>query len=682
MNALAGERGCPTPGVAILASRPASCAILRWPMSLRSRLGIPAALALALGVSCRFDPAYRDVPLPPVCAAGTVQCAGDTLQTCVSTGGGVAWQDTRDCKASGQSCAVALAACAECNPGANDCQGQTSLNCDSSGHWQTFQTCDTTQGYACRQGACVELCDQAAIEQSNVGCEYWAVDLDNAMISPSLNAAAQQYAVIVSNVQPDVPTHVVVEQDDSLPGDAQHQITQVAKATVGPQNLEVFKLGPREVDGSPDGTFNTGTGTALTRHAYRITSDFPVVAYQFNPLDNVNVFSNDASCLLPFSGLNSGVGLAYVVPAWPQTIAITNDPTTNFGIELRAFLAIVATRDDTHLQVQTSTRVIPGGPLDAGLPEGGTASATLQAFEVLNLETGDFNADFTGTTISADQPVAVFPGSEASDSPTYSQLADRFCCADHLEHQTPPLRTLGKSYVLAKMPNRTSAVIAAGGNIGEIPETEYYKVVAATPGTTHVTTTLPSPQDAFDLSAPGATMTLASTTDFVLEASQPLMVLQVQSGQDAGGVPRGLPGGDPSTMFPSPREQWRSDYVMLTPDKYVFDYLVVVAPSDAHVYVDGEQLDPTNSDVTPSDGLTAQQRGSTTPPFWTYRFQLSYPIIDPTQQPPNNVQPGQQNDGVHHIQADEPVGLIAYGFDSYVSYAYAGGTQLTVINPQ
>jgi hypothetical protein len=34
------------------------------------------------------------------------------------------------------------------------------------------------------------------------------------------------------------------------------------------------------------------------------------------------------------------------------------------------------------------------------------------------------------------------------------------------------------------------------------------------------------------------------------------------------------------------------------------------------------------------------------------------------------------------VQSDAPVGVIAYGFDSYVSYAYAGGTQLTVINPQ
>ena len=55
-------------------------------------------------------------------------------------------------------------------------------------------------------------------------------------------------------------------------------------------------------------------------------------------------------------------------------------------------------------------------------------------------------------------------------------------------------------------------------------------------------------------------------------------------------------------------------------------------------------------------------------------------MIDPAQTSGQNVLPGRQNDGVHHVQADYPVGIVAYGFDSFVSYAYAGGTQLTEIN--
>jgi hypothetical protein len=648
---------------------------------------IPAAIlgVLPQASGCHFDPAYRDVPQAPIptCKVGDIRCQGDRLETCVGDMHAQSWQPGDDCSARGLVCASSLAACATCNPGALDCQGQKVVGCDPAGQtWEEVQTCDVTQGYACRAGACEQLCVQSLAQRSNIGCEYFGADLDNAVISPSLNAAAQQYAIVVSNVQPDVPAHVKVEEDDSMPGDGAHRTRVVGTAVIAPQNLEVFKLGPREVDGSPDGTFNTGTGTALTRHAYRVSSDFPIAAYQFNPLDNVNVFSNDASQLLPVSGLNTGAGLAYVVAGWPQTIALSTDPATNFEMNLRAFVAIIATRDDTHVSIHTAARVIPGGPFPDGIAAGSDGGTTLQQYDVLNLETGDFNADFTGSTIDADQPIVVFPGSEASDAPMFSKLADRFCCADHLEHQETPVRSVGKKYALAKMPSRTKAVIAAGGNIGDVVDTEYYRVVAVQSGPTHVTTTLPAPWAAFDLSDRGDFKTIPSKTDFLLTGSQSVIVLDVQSGQDAAGVTRGLPGGDPSLPNVAPIEQWRGDYVLLTPDKYVFDYLVIVAVTGAHVYVDGMELDATNSDMTPTDGLTELQRGSSTSPYFTYRYQLSYPTIDPTQSPPNNILPGKQNDGVHHVQSDAPVGVIAYGFDSYVSYAYAGGTQLSVITPQ
>jgi hypothetical protein len=133
-------------------------------------------------------------------------------------------------------------------------------------------------------------------------------------------------------------------------------------------------------------------------------------------------------------------------------------------------------------------------------------------------------------------------------------------------------------------------------------------------------------------------------------------------------------------MFVPPKEQWRSDYILLTPDKYAFDFLVITAPFGATVYVDGLPVDAKICEVAPADGLDEKKRGAKNPPFSVYRCQLSFPVIDPTATPPNNVQPGRQNDGVHRVVSDYPVGVLVYGFDYRVSYAYAGGTELVDIN--
>jgi hypothetical protein len=580
-----------------------------------------------------------------------------------------------------------LLACTKCLPNAAYCDGQNTLLCrpDGSGGDATGE-CDTSKGIACRSGVCTDLCAAAVTQRSNVGCEYWGVDLDNAKISDSSDAAAQQFAIVVSNAQPDVPVDVTIYQDDGEPGDPPAPYI-VATATIAPLNLEVFRLGPREVDGSPDGEFNTGTGTALTRHAYKVSTTFPVVAYQFNPLENVNVFSNDASLLKPREALTypgTAMALAYVVAGWPQTIAATDDPNTNFDpnspINLRAFLTLVGTREGTHVRVTTNAAVIPGGPV-AATPIGGVIEATIGAFDVLNLETGDFNADFTGSLVEADGPIAAFSGSEASDAPHYTTLADRRCCADHLEQQLDPIRTAGKQFAIAHTPSRTSAVKAAGGTLQIVPEPDFVRFVAADPNGARIHTTLPAPDDTIVLAGLGSFHEATVYADFTAESDAPIHVAQIMASQDAAGVPRGLPGGDPSLLIEPPIEQFRPDYVFLTPDLYAFDFVSIVAPFGATVVLDEQVLSGSNCTVTPTDGLTAKARGAPDPAFVTYTCQLSFPIILPHVDPPGNVTPGTQNDGVHRLVASQPVGVVVSGFDSYVSYAYAGGTELKDIAP-
>jgi hypothetical protein len=660
------------------------------------RAALAFALVVGLAGACfdsglRWDSAQAGLTAP--CTVGQIVCVGDELEECVGDGGSSSYSKTEDCSATGRVCSESLGACSMCAPNTLSCDGMNAEQCKPDGSGTTFvAACDPTVGQACRDGQCIELCDQAEQQKSNIGCEYWAVDLDNARISAVQNAAAQQFAVVVSNAQPDVATTVHVYQDDGAPGDPPSPI-EIATSVIAPLNLEVFTLGPREVDGSPDGEFNTGTHTALTRHAYRVVTDFPVVAYQFNPLDNVDVFSNDASLLKPREALSFDDGSggpptmvpAYVALGWPQTIAITDDPNTNFDpdapINLRAFLTIVGTTAGTTVRVHPTTSVREGGPVGATAP-GGVLEVKLDAFDVLNLETPDFdsfNADFTGTLIEADQPIAVFTGSEASDAPHYETLSDRQCCADHLEDQLDPLRTLGKSFAIAHTPSRTTAVALAGGGIGVAPEPDFVRFVAGFPGTTTIKTSLPAPDDVITLTKRGDFHEVTVFTDFVATSSQPVSVGQVMASQEAAAVPTELPGGDPSLTVYPPVEQFRPDYVFLTPDKYSFDFLSIIAPPTATVELDGRTLDGTVCLVTPTDGLTEDQRGSITPPFVTYTCQLSFPVIDPQQAAPNNISPGVQNDGVHALVANAPVGLIVMGWDNFVSYAYAGGTQLADI---
>jgi hypothetical protein len=605
-----------------------------------------------------------------VCTAGQARCNG-VLEHCNDDGLG--WSLAEDCGAKGLVCSIALTRCANCEPNKSRCDGQTIRTCQNDGETEDVgATCDTSNGIACRDGVCRNLCGDAQVTKSNVGCEYWAADLDNAVIDTTLNAAAQQFAIVVSNPEPDLPAKVTIEQDDAAPGDPP-EVRVVAEATILPLNLETFKLGPREVDGSPDGEFNTGTGTALTRHAYRIKSQVPIVAYQFNPLENVNVFSNDASLLRPVEALTYSpgtLGLAYVAVGWPQTIAHTDDPRTNFDpqnpIDLRAFLTLIGTRENTHVRVKPTTRVIPGGPVLETQP-GGAIEATLQPFEVLNLESGGFNADFTSSSIEADQPIVVFSGSEASDAPYFDDLIHRFCCADHLEEQLDPIRTAGKNFVLAHTPSRTQAVFNAGAtNVGKAPEPEFFRIVAVSELGADVQTSLPPPNDRFRLEHQGDFRDLTTFDDALASSDAPVIVGDVQASQEAAFIPRGLPGGDPSLVIIPPIEQFRKDYVFLTPDKYIFDFIVVIAQPGASVALDGQLLDDTRCDVGHVTGWDV------------FRCQLSFPKIDMTL--PTPVMPGMQNDGVHRILSNTAVGVLVFGWDSFVSYGYAAGTQLEEIN--
>jgi IgGFc binding protein len=213
-----------------------------------------------------------------------------------------------------------------------------------------------------------------------------------------------------------------------------------------------------------------------------------------------------------------------------------------------------------------------------------------------------------------------------------------------------------------------------------VPEPEYYRVLAVSDeGPTRVVTNLPAPDDELVLPQRGAHFDLMAYSDFALSSDRPVVFASIQASQDASGVRRPLPGGDPSLVIVPPLEQFRPDYVFLTPDKYAFDFIVIAAPPDAEVTIDGRAMGEYACDTAWANGGGAASLSSVLEAK-VHRCQLSFPIIDPDLPPEEGVFPGEQNDGVHRVLSDRNIGVLVYGFDERVSYGYAAGTQLEAIS--
>ena len=626
------------------------------------------------------------------CNVGQQRCAAGTnvYQRCVAAGE-LTSVVNQDCAAEGRVC-VPDRWCVTCRPGETRCT-EDSLSvevCAADGRsWGPMRDCDVARGEACRGGRCVVLCTDDSVLNTNIGCEYYGVDLDNIVESGGRSAASQQYAIVVSNPDPVLTTRVEIFRNNAPPG-MPPQTERVAMAVIPPRDLEVFALAAREVDCSTVAGLNDGTGTCLSSRAYQVRSSFPVIAYQFNPLENVGVFSNDASLLVPVNSLDGN----YRVLGYPQQWARTTDPETNGNTDIRAFMTIVGTQANTSVTVTPTADVIPGGPLRMRHPAGTPFRVTLGPFDVLNLETGAFLADFTGSRVMADRPVAVFSGTECSDVPFWRSFSERQPACDHIEEQLFPAQTAGQRYVLSRSASRTPAVTNAGAMVAQVNEPEWFRVMNPSSEPVHVETTLPvdlanpgGPTLEFDLDD-GERYDIRGLTDFTIRANGRVIVGQLMGSQNTTGIPLTLPGGDPSLIIVPPIEQWRSEYVFLTPNKYAFDFVNIVARPSATVFLDETPVaDFADCTRSRSDGCVETARHMCpAPTYVTYRCQLSFPRIDTTTMPPT-ISNGRQGDGVHVVRAQpaqpgmppETVMVLVSGFDRFVSYAYAGGTNLTPI---
>lgn len=597
-----------------------------------------------------------------VCEPNDKVCVGDLLEICNGDGTGKAVQD---CSEEGLPCLDG--ACGKCNPGQKSCLGNVSRTCSDDGTYYIeidcgdkfcenglclacqpyskgcsgddviecnedgsqaliVDTCNPTEdGLVCKNGKCINLCEEAGEERTNAGCEYWPMDLDQTSENDAENS---QFAVIVSNTSNQYDAKVRVYKGLDL-----------EKEVLVPKNdLAIILLDPFNI--SQPGVGEWGR---------RLKSTIPIVAYQFSPLDNVGMFSNDASLLLPTNVLGKG----YRILAWKQRDA-----------NLASYFTLIATQEgQTEVQI-TVTAPIAAGPDLAALSAGGKATVVLQQFQTLHVKSNKSCSDLSGSLVQASQKVALMAGHECANIPAGSNCGGEYCCCDHLEDQLFPIDAWGKHYLLGHSMER-----------GKAPDT--VRVLAAEDGTQIAikgeSVTIPVLQA-------GQVHEFQVMSHVELTSEKPFLAAQYLESQTSptgcsetcdqvilnwtcDGVPFPLgklcetdedccPGvagiGDPAFIVAVPTEQYRQDYLFLVPNKYESDFVNIIAPAGASVSLDGTALSPGDF-TTIAGGL-----------FGVARTAVA--------------------DGVHRVTSSQKIGIVVYGWDQYMSYGYAGGMNVETIN--
>jgi hypothetical protein len=542
---------------------------------------------------------YCVSPEPGGCTPGDAgPCTNDAVASiCDDTG--TAYVPTA-CPAN-QGCVDGACVPIICEPGTFVCEGlamKKSCNGDGTG-FEPPVGCP--EGMYCTSGKCSSSCAIDPKFGSYVGCAYWTVDLPN-YPDPTITPTPEDlpHAVVISNpgelpaeISFEAPAGIVVDNPDPIvPGNSSR----------------VFIMPVTNVQ-------ETSTGF----HGIRFTSTRPILAHQFNPWDNQ--FSNDASLLLPEPFLGSD----YTILTWPTApLSLTAGFFPDFfpgGLippDQNGYFTVIAAYDNTTVTFQVTADVKAGGKVSA-MKAGGLQSLVLDFGEVLNVEASPESmtdpVDLSGSTVSADKPIAVFAGHE--------EAAIDGCCADHLEEQMLPPSILGDHYLAVKTKPR-------GG------EVDYWRIQAIDPGVSIVTDPPITGAHGKTLQARGDWLQVATDQSFEIAATGKIQVGQYLVSQESTDQVT----GDPSLILTVPIERYRDFYVVMVPDGYNADWVTVVRPAGVAVSADGSAI---------ADGDFM--------PFVT-GWEYAYVALEP---------------GIHKFDGDEPFGLVAYGYNNAVSYGYPGG---------
>jgi hypothetical protein len=565
------------------------------------------------------------------------------------------------------------------SPGCNTCSTDLHQVLDCSQPPKVITTCPDDQ--ACgANGKCVTPCESAALNQSSIGCNYYAVPLHvyDSPLADAHNDPEHQgginsidgscFAAFVANTW-NTPMKVTLDwkgtQIDATPftyslvwGSTALTYKPIPPTGIPANNIAIVFLSELKRTVTP-GFFNPqilcpstvkaaittedvalhGTGIG---HAIGIRTSVPASVYDVYPYGGAASFVSSASLLLPTEVWATN----YVaVSAWSGQIL---HPDTGPDWKSPMNIDLVASEDNTQITIFPSADIEGSPPAVASATKSQPVTYTLNKGETLGLS--QF-ADLSGSPIQSNKPVGLWGGHWCMWIPDVQNIA-----CDGAHQQIPPVAALGSEYLAVRYRTRR-----ADGTEEKVP----WRIMGTVTGT----------QLTYDPPQPGAPATLDLGTLVEYEATGPFhvksqdsqhpfyMAAHMTGGAAIGDKVNPYPEGDPETVNLMPPKQFLKSYIFITDPTYGYTNLVFVRGKGADGAYHDVKLDCIE------DPLTGWE------PIGSSGYQLTRVDV---QLEGRSV--GLCNNGKHTASSDEPFGITVWGWDSWVSYAYPAGASVKPIN--
>ena len=405
------------------------------------------------------------------------------------------------------------------------------------------------------------------------------------------------------------------------------------------------------------------SGQGLKWDSFHVKTDLPVTIYQFSPIDNSgkNPFEesgmsadyNALSCSIwgsVFCGCSYSNDASLLIPTPSVYTDYVVSAHTSGSVTYATVIGL--SNEDTVITVKPTAAVTNsnGIPAIAADSEG---TITLKKGQVAQIEVA---GDLSGSRIYCDakksdcHPFAVFSGVDCANIPK----GYGYC--DHIEQQLFSVQTWGKKYILVKSQAR-----------GE--EWDLVRIYASEDGTkltfkpaTPEKISVPSGWKSFTVNDVKTELNAGEYSEFYfkgtleVEADKQIMVAQYLAGADMLSATCQSNHTDecvgvPAMMLIPPSEQFRKEYLFLTPGSYVSNYATIVMTTGESPVLDGSAV----TDIHAIEGTN-----------------FSYAIVDLGSAFKNHTL----------ICSENPCGLFVYGWEQDVSYAYPGGLNFEKLSGQ